>query len=468
MGVEHNLLVLEIPFLDPLNAFAYWADQPFVAFLDGATPTDPRCRHAYLAVEPFRLIETRGEVTTIDGVPVRGNPFDILERELARFQLPNGAVPVPFGTGAVGFIGYEMGRHLERLPQRLDDSTDIPDMVMAFYDLVLAFDLVERRCWILSSGFPEVGEPRLARAQERASAMAARLASPPPPIVSHEPLRGDWTPDLSRLDYEARVERILDHIRAGDIYQANMTMSHRMSRSSNTSASGIYRRLRARSPAPFAAYLGCGPRLSIASASPERFLRLDRTGLIETRPIKGTRPRGSTPAEDDHERQALRTSVKDQAENLMIVDLMRNDLGRVAEIGSVRVPTLHEVESFATVHHLVSTVTAQLVPGIGPIGLLRACFPGGSITGAPKKRAMEIIDAVETSRRGPYCGMIGWIGFDGAMDSSIVIRTLTITPDWLIAQAGGGIVADSDPAAEYEEMMVKIRPLLRAVRDVAP
>jgi para-aminobenzoate synthetase component 1 len=467
MKIGSSLLVREIPFIDPFSAFAHWADEPFVVLLDGAAPNDPRCRYAYLAIEPFRLIETRGDASTVDGAPVSGNPFDILERELAAFRLPAGSAPVPFATGAVGFVGYEMGRHLEELPGRVDGHSDIPDLVMAFYDLVLAFDLMERRTWILSSGFPEAGAARHARAWERADAMAARLAVPAPKITSFDSGDGSWIPDLSRPAYEASVERILEHIRAGDIYQANMTTRHRLARPHRSSAPAIYQRLRVQCPAPFAAYLGYGADLSIASTSPERFLRLDATGHVETRPIKGTRSRGSTPDEDERQRRALETSAKDRAENLMIVDLMRNDLSRVAEVGSVRVPMLHEVESFATVHHLVSVVTAQLAPGIGPVGLLRACFPGGSITGAPKRRAMEIIDAVEASRRGPYCGMIAWIGFDGAMDSSIVIRTLTITPDWVIAQAGGGIVADSDPAAEYEEMMVKVRPLLRAVTDAA-
>ena len=184
---------------------------------------------------------------------------------------------------------------------------------------------------------------------------------------------------------------------------------------------------------------------------------------METRPIKGTRPRGASAADDARLRAELAASEKDRAENLMIVDLMRNDLGRVAEIGSVAVPALFEVESFAAVHHLVSSITGRLRPGLGPVDLLRATFPAGSITGAPKIRAMEIIDEIEVGRRGPYCGTIAWIGFDGAMDSSVVIRTLVITPETVVAQAGGGIVADSDPAAEYEEMMVKVRPLLAAL-----
>ncbi|MCW2239241.1 anthranilate/para-aminobenzoate synthase component I [Azospirillum canadense] len=269
-----------------------------------------------------------------------------------------------------------------------------------------------------------------------------------------------------RVRARRRVTRALDYIRAGDIYQANITQRFLADRPAGLDDYALFERLRALSPAPFAAFLNCGPRLRIASASPERFIRLSASGAIETRPIKGTRPRYADPALDAAAAAELVGSVKDRAENLMITDLLRNDLGRVAALGSVRVPVLYGLESFASVHHLVSVVTAQLRPGLGPVDLLRAACPGGSITGAPKIRAMEIIDELEPARRGAYCGSVAWIGFDGAMDSSIVIRSLSLTPDAVVAQAGGGIVADSDPAAEHEEMLVKVRPLLRALDQV--
>jgi len=222
----------------------------------------------------------------------------------------------------------------------------------------------------------------------------------------------------------------------------------------------VYRRLRALSPAPFAAYLMCGEGRAVASASPERFLHLEADGRIQTRPIKGTRPRGATPEEDADLADTLLTSDKDRAENLMIVDLLRNDLSRVSTFGSVRVTGLCLLESYANVHHLVSVVEGRLMAGLGPVDLLRATFPGGSITGAPKIRAMEIIAELEPTRRGPYCGSIAWLGFDGAMESSIVIRTITMNDAVALAQAGGGIVADSDPAAEYDETITKAQALL--------
>jgi para-aminobenzoate synthetase component 1 len=418
-----------------------------------------RARYSYLGVEPFSVIEIRGGQTRVDGTAVAGDPFAVLADLLRRYRGDESG-PLPFCGGAMGFIGYEMGRYLERLPQRHPISPDIPEMMLGLYDLVIGFDTVARRSWILSSGRPETDPvARQARAAARARACAARIAAGGGEASALPPVSA-WRPDLAEDAYRHRIEAVLGHIRAGDIFQANFTMRFTAPRLAGHRPFDLYRRLRALSPSPFAAYLGCGPALALASASPERFLALDRHGRIEARPIKGTRPRGADEESDRRARDELAASPKDRAENLMIVDLIRNDLGRVAVVGSIAVPSLLEVESFASVHHLVSAVTARLRPGLGPVDLLRAAFPGGSVTGAPKIRAMEIIDALEASARGAYCGAILWIGFDGAMDSSIVIRTLSVTGDRIVAQAGGGIVADSDPAAEYAELRVKLAPLL--------
>ena len=247
-----------------------------------------------------------------------------------------------------------------------------------------------------------------------------------------------------------------------DIFQANLSQRFQADLPPGLDAWGLYRRLRARNPAPFAAYLDTGA-VQIASASPERFLEL-RGRQVETRPIKGTRPRGATPAEDLALGQELLASAKDRAENVMIVDLLRNDLSRVCRDHTVLTPEICVLESFATVHHLVSTVTGELRPGLDAVDLLRATFPGGSITGAPKIRAMEIIAELEPTARGPYCGAIGWMGADGWMDTSITIRTFAIKDGRVAFQAGGGIVADSDPAAEYEETLAKARALLESLR----
>jgi para-aminobenzoate synthetase component 1 len=461
------LHVESIPWAPAAAHFPGLADEPFLAWLDSVATGDPRGRYSYLCADPFQVLAVDEAGVTLDGTLVPGDAFSILAGQLARFPLPAGSSPVPFAGGAVGFFGYELGGLLERLPRR-HGASPLPDMVMGFYDVVLAYDAWEQRAWILSSGFPET-EPdaRHARAQARAAALRARLSAPQQPRPQPAIASIRWQTDLTPAEYQARVGQVQDYIRAGDIFQANFTMAHRAPRPAGLHPADLYLALRGLSPAPFATYLACGPDLALASASPERFLKLDPTGQVETRPIKGTRPRYADPVADRAAAAALLASEKDRAENLMIVDLMRNDLGRVARIGGVAVPELFTVESFASVHHLVSAVTAHLRPGVSAVDLLRATFPGGSVTGAPKIRAMEIIDALEASRRGPYCGAIAWLGFDGAMDSSIIIRTLVVTGDEIIAQAGGGIVSDSDPAAEFEEHCVKVRPLLQALESLA-
>ncbi|CBS89074.1 aminodeoxychorismate synthase component I [Azospirillum lipoferum] len=464
-GVDCPLLVREIPYRDPLTAFAPWAGQPLATLLHSAAEAGGRGRWSILAVDPFRTILAHGGSVTVDGHAVAGDPFAVLEQQLeaCRQSIPPD-LPVPFAGGAVGFLGYELGQVLERLPARHGDDTDLPDMAFGLYDTVIVFDERERRGWILSNGFPETTPiRRRLRAADRLQSFLDRLEAAPAVLPPPHAATAVWRPEIERDDYCRRVERVLEYIRAGDIFQANFTGRFLADRPAGLSVFDLYRRLLALGPAPFAACLSLPGGTGLASASPERFIRLHADGRMETRPIKGTRPRGTDTEEDDALARELEGSVKDRAENLMITDLLRNDIGRVARIGSVKVPVLCGVERFASVHHLVSVIEGRLKPGLGPVDLLRATFPGGSITGAPKIRAMEIIDELEDSRRGAYCGSVAWIGFDGAMDSSIVIRTLTVTPDRVIAQAGGGIVADSDPAAEHDEMMVKIRPQLRAL-----
>ena len=269
------------------------------------------------------------------------------------------------------------------------------------------------------------------------------------------------TSNFDRAGYLKAARRAIDYIHAGDCFQVNL--SQRLLHRATLPPLELYDRLRRRNPAPFAGYFDLGD-FAIASASPERFLRVEN-GEVSTRPIKGTRPRGATPEEDERQKWALLDSEKDRAENVMIVDLLRNDLGRVCAYGSVRVEALCRLESYRTVHHLVSEVRGRLRPGLGPVDLLRAAFPGGSVTGAPKVRAMEIIAELEPTARGPYCGSLGYLGFDGSMDTNILIRTFTIGKGWLQFPVGGGIVADSTPEGEYAETLHKAEGLLRALRD---
>ena len=463
---------ITIPYRDPPGAFAAFAGDTVAAFLDSAAETGcPRGRYAYIAADPFRVITAGKGGTNVDGSPVAGDPFEVLERHLKTFRMGNDPDLPPFQGGAVGYLGYELGRHLERLPPPLETGLDVPDMVIGLYDTIAAFDVQTRQAWIFARDAGAF-DATLDRPppEARAEAMAARIAAQPPlPPVDWGPA-GSWRPEQSRRRYEDMVSRAIAYIHAGDIFQANLTQRLLGARPKGLSPFMLYRRLRDLSPAPFGAYLAAGPGLTIASASPERFLELTPGGHVSTRPIKGTRPRGRTPAEDEKLARDLTGSEKDHAENLMIVDLLRNDLSRVCRLGSVEVKELARLESFANVHHLVSEIRGTLFPNKGAVDLLRATFPGGSITGAPKIRAMEIINELEPARRGPYCGAIAWIGFDGAMDSSIVIRTLVIKDRQVAAQAGGGIVADSDPGAEYDEAMDKAWALLQSLDpgEIAP
>jgi para-aminobenzoate synthetase component 1 len=410
----------------------------------------------------------------------QGDPLAKVRSILAPFAAE--AVPglPPFQGGAAGYIAYDWGLALERLPEPAYDDLGLDDVVLGVYDWVLAWDHAESKAWLISTGMPETQpDERVRRARERADAVRRRLkASTPKPAVSWGPALagsgapsypiddGWWDPRLqlrssfTRDGYLKAVERVREYIFAGDIFQANL--SQRFETRLTEPAWSLYRRLRERNPAPFAAFVDFGNVL-ILSASPERFLRVDVSGHVETRPIKGTRPRGVGPEHDAALAQALAESPKDRAENLMIVDLMRNDLSRVCAPGSVRVADLFALEQYTTVHHLVSTVVGQLAPGADALDLLRAAFPGGSITGAPKLRAMEIIAELEPSRRGVYCGSIGYWSVTGELDTSIAIRTAVARNGRVYFNAGGGVVADSDPADEYQETLDKARGLIDAL-----
>ena len=464
---DGSVLTREIPYADPVDLFAVVADDPHAALLHSAVH-DERGRHSFIAMEPFRVLSCRDGRTRVDGEPVPGSPFAVLRDELERHPLV--AVPGlgPLQGGAVGVLGYELGRHLESVPQPPPDALDLPEMEMLLCDLIVALDHDERRATIISSGLPEADPPaRRARAQARLDHAERRLraATPlaPPPDPAAAP-RIEST--FARPAYELAVRRVIDYILAGDIFQANLSQRFSAELPPELTPFDLFRRLQAVNPAPFAAYLKLG-EVVVASSSPERFLRM-REGTVETRPIKGTRPRGATAREDDALAAELVASEKDRAENVMIVDLLRNDLSRVCRDGSVAVPQLCVLERFATVMHLVSAVTGVLRPGVGAVDVLAACFPGGSITGAPKIRAMEIIAELEPTRRGPYCGALGYLGFDGALDTSIVIRTYVIRGRTVTFQAGGGVVADSTPAGEYEEALAKARAMVDALSPRPP
>jgi para-aminobenzoate synthetase component 1 len=439
--------VLSIPYCDPAAAFSVFAADEHAALLD-------RDRLSVIAAGPLEVVTATEAGGFIDGVYHAGDPFETLGEVWRRRRRTNRR-RLPFCGALIGYLGYELGGFLEKLPPPKAGSPPIPAMSFGVYDTAALFDHRRRVAYVAGAG------------KAKAASFAARLAAAPleqPPAALPAV---EWHSEQSRAEVESAIRRIIDYIGAGDVYQVNYTQRFTASRRPEHSDFELYRRLRSISPAPYSSFLRCGG-VSIAGASPERFLALDGEGLVSAEPIKGTRPRASDPARDAALARALQESPKDNAENLMIVDLMRNDLSRVCEAGSVAVPHLNRLQSFSHVHHLVSTVTGRLRPGVTPIDVLRATFPGGSVTGAPKIRAMEIIRELEPSPRGAYCGAHGWIGFDGKADLAMTIRSLTLTPDLIVAQAGGGIVADSDPAGEYEESMVKAAPLLQAASDRIP
>ncbi len=484
------LAVELVPAPDPWAVAQKLAHLPHLLFLDSAEKHADRGRYSYVGAEPTDWLSSPVERSR-DGVRYGfGLPFDGFGRLLR--ETPHPTVPnlPPFQGGLAGLFGYGLNRLLEQIPASAADEFQVPAFAAGVYDCTFSYDHEQDRAWVVSTGAPERDRETHMRKRERrlvsfldglrsggVPRSGGTLCDPRGAYAPRSPRlveipRADLcrqyplpnvpgvTSNFSRAGYEAAVRRAVEYVHAGDCFQVNL--SQRLLSPLREHPLELYGRLRERNPAPFAAYFDLGA-FQILSASPERFLRVFPDGEVETRPIKGTRPRGRTPEEDAALVRDLATSPKDRAENVMIVDLLRNDLGKVCEFGSVRVPRVCEVETFRFVHHLVSEVRGTLRPGLGPLDLLAAAFPGGSVTGAPKVRAMEIIAELEPTARGPYCGCLGWVGFDGAMDTNILIRTFTAGRGWVQFPVGGGIVADSDPAREYEETLHKAAGLLRAL-----
>lgn len=460
----HYPVIQEIPYQDPLAVFACFAQQDGAVFLDSAQLRENCGQYSFIAVDPFLTLLSKNGVIQLNDQWFRGDPFAVLAENLTKFHLLTIANLPPFQGGAAGYFSYDLYQHLEKVHGQQLDDMHFPDLAIGFYDLVIAFDHLLQQAWIFSSGYPiQEKTARVMQAKERISWLQARLNSIPVlPALSTIMLDRDAIEtSFTAHDYQAAISRIIDYILAGDIFEANLTQRFKALLPDKLHSFDLYRRLRFLNPAPFAAYMQFANTV-LASASPERFLKLTQ-GKVETRPIKGTRPRGKTKMEDIALADELINSAKDRAENVMIVDLMRNDLSRVCEYHSVNVPQLCGLESYATVHHLVSIITGQLQLGQQAVDLLRATFPGGSITGAPKIRAMEIIAELEPTYRGPYCGSIAYLGFNGDMDSSIVIRTFALKDNQVTFQAGGAVVADSNPGAEYDEVLIKANALCKAL-----
>ncbi|MGC8783202.1 MAG: aminodeoxychorismate synthase component I [Armatimonadota bacterium] len=448
--------------------------QSGTAVLDSAVEPSPAgktplARYCIVAQEPFGILEG-----TMDGVwwhsPdgsrfIAGNPLRLLQTFLSRYHLPAANYATPLPAGCIGFLNYGLKALVEPCPNRLPTPNRLPLYWFGFYDSVATIDLHRREVILTSSGFPEEGDAGFRRAQERLlrfvtqwqSVLDAPFAVSAPSFHCDE-AQAYW----SRREYAQAHQRIKDYIAAGDVYQVNLAQMFQAS--FGGSPAGLFLRARTISPVPFGAYLQAND-FTILSLSPERFLHVcPLTHRVHTRPIKGTRPRGKNVGEDLQYADGLLRSSKDHAEHIMIVDLERNDLGRVARTDSVEVTEFMVLEGFARVYHLTSTVEAVLRPEVDIATLLRATFPGGSITGAPKIRAMQIIEEVEPVAREVYTGSIGYIGFHGSVDLNVAIRTAVVRDGKITFYAGGGIVADSDAEQEYEETLVKAEGWFQAIR----
>ncbi|MFI8415683.1 aminodeoxychorismate synthase component 1 [Serratia sp. NPDC078593] len=430
-----------------LRLFAPLSPQPWAMLLHSGFAEHSHNRFDIMVADPRVTLTTRGAITELvrDATIVTSSedPFSLLQQQLSDCAFsPTAQHDLPFQGGALGLFGYDLGRRVETLPQLAQADIALPDMAVGIYDWALIADHQQQRLTLLSYGDVDQRWQWLTT-QSPAPASTFQLTSP-------------WQANMTRAQYGEKFQKIQRYLRSGDCYQINL--AQRFSASYQGDEWQAFQQLSASNRAPFSAFLRL-PENAVLSVSPERFLWLENQ-QIQTRPIKGTLPRLADAAQDAQQAERLANSAKDRAENLMIVDLLRNDIGRVAQPGSVGVPELFVVEPFPAVHHLVSTITATLPASTSATALLRACFPGGSITGAPKVRAMEIIEELEPQRRNAYCGSIGYISACGTMDTNITIRTLMSENGQLYCSAGGGIVADSQEQAEYQETFDKVGRIL--------
>jgi para-aminobenzoate synthetase component 1 len=483
MSVYACAHVLE-PVDSPLSLFDYFssfAHEEYAFLLESARDPEKLGRYSFAGRRPFLVFKSKADrITTIDSAgritETQGNSFAELRALMNRYrvdpELYRGS-SLPFLAGAVGYFGYELCYLIEKLPCLGADDLALPDCYFLFVDTVLIFDHLERKMYISAVGFDTDQTAAEAQARRRLDQVRAdlrrvegagvRAPAPTEEAGADDAIRPqlEFRAMFSEEGYKDVVKKSKEHIFAGDIFEVCTT--HRLECDFSGDPFHLYRELRAINPAPFASYFNL-PEVQIVSSSPERFLRLRRDGVCESRPIKGTRPRGKTPRQDRDLQKELMSSIKDRAENVMIVDLVRNDFGRVCQVGTVEVSELMIIEKYATVFQMVSTIVGRLEEGRDRFDLVQACFPGGSMTGAPKIEAMTIIDTLEPVKRGIYSGSIGYLDYSGNMDLNIVIRTILVKNGKAYLQVGGAVVADSDPREEYLETLTKARALMRALQ----
>lgn len=463
-----STLIHPLPYYhDSAKLFERIAHLPWAIFLDSGQALDPQTdkpgsqygQYDILVANPIATIVTEGDITTVIEGSVtktsKNDPFNLLNQLLKKYKTKD--IGVPFAGGALGYFSYDLGRRIEVIEDK-NTPENIPEMMLGIYDWAVVVDHSKQKTILISHGTAE-------QTKENWQDICRLFGTTYPDAGSSFTATSDTLCNFTKQQYLEAFSQIKRYIRAGDCYQVNL--AQRFMANVKGDSWVAYKKLRSISPAPFMAFMQLPHRecdsFQVLSNSPERFIQVIGNH-VETRPIKGTRPRAKTLTQDLANAKALQASIKDQAENLMIVDLLRNDIGKTCETGSVKVDKLFQLQSFANVHHLVSTVTAKLKHNTTVIDVLKGCFPGGSITGAPKVRAMEIIEELEPNRRGVYCGAIGYIGFDGKMDTNIAIRTAVICKGNLSYYAGGGIVADSDGTKEYLETLDKASTMIELLK----
>jgi len=445
--------------LKSFEIYCLYKNEPYSFFLDSGMDHQGLGSYSFIGANPFFVFKSKADLINIEENGIistfQGNPFTKLKEILAKYQLDYPS-ELPFLGGAVGYLAYDLCHHIEDLPRTALDDVGIPDCYFGFYDGVIIIDHVHNKVFAAALGITSSAEEKVAAIIKRVTEGKTQCSASSPKGKKSPAV---FTGNFIKEDYLKAVNKIKEYIKAGDIYQANLTQ--RFEYQIEETPLELYGKLRQINPAPFASFIDFGEG-HIVSSSPERYIRI--TGKnIETRPIKGTRPRGKTLEEDRKNRDELLASEKDKAELLMIVDLERNDLGRICKTGTVKVPELFHLEKYPTVYHLVATVVGELKDECDVVDCILASFPGGSITGAPKIRAMEIIDELEPTQRNIYTGSIGYIGFNGDTDLNIVIRTIVCKDQKAYFQAGGGIVWDSDAQEEYQESLDKAKAMMKAL-----
>lgn len=430
-------------------------------FLDSGMDTEKLGKYSFIGFDPIEEVECKDYKITLTKENktsiLKGDPFEELKNIMDRYKLKyNGEIP--FIGGAVGTFSYDLCHYIEKLPRNAVDDVNFPDLSLGIFDGIIAIDHQKQETYIIAIGFKEDPKDIVKRIE-------TQIIENEKKGIVIELIESKIKPDFnsnfcSKESYKDSIEKVRSYIETGDVYQVNLTQ--RFESKIDITPFELYAKLRHINPAPFASYMDLG-EFKIVSSSPERFIKI-KDGIIETRPIKGTINRGTTPEEDKKNREQLCNSEKDKAELLMIVDLERNDLSKVAKIGTVKVTELFHLEEYSTVYHLVSTVKAEIKKGVDSVDCIKATFPGGSITGAPKIRSMEVIDELEPTQRNIYTGAIGYIGFNGDTDLNIVIRTVLCKENKVYFQVGGGITWDSDPELEYQETLHKAKAMMDAIR----